>query len=145
MLPTLSHRRNVDFFIDGEQYDQKVSKSVGEAFKKEYGPNWRQVAIARPGLVAKSLYANQDEGRFGRDPRLLVVNLDENIGASRIKQVISETDLTNPLEIDFEFKYKSGITKHYKTKCFVILIFDDERSVERSSPKELAGSIGYGA
>ncbi|KKS16194.1 MAG: hypothetical protein UU72_C0026G0026, partial [candidate division WWE3 bacterium GW2011_GWB1_41_6] len=38
---------------------------------------WRDVAIKKPELVAEYLYKYQDEGRFGADPRLLVVYIDE--------------------------------------------------------------------
>ncbi|HVS79247.1 MAG TPA: hypothetical protein VHD84_03105, partial [Candidatus Saccharimonadales bacterium] len=72
ILPTLSHRRGVDFFVDGVSFDQKVSKSPTTEFKRDYGENWRQTAIEHPELVAKYLYVNQDEGRFGADARLLV-------------------------------------------------------------------------
>ena len=123
LLPTLSHRRGVDFFLNGEQYDQKVSRSVGKAFKRDFGDKWRQKAIDQPDLVAQYLYVNQDEGRFGKDPRLLVVSLDEDISATRIQQIISNTDLINPMTIDFQFKHKNIGIRHYKTKCFVILLY----------------------
>jgi len=146
VLPTLSHRRGVDFFIDGEQYDQKVSssptkqfirdfergkKGVGErldlnkaSIAKDSASTWRQTAINNPNLVAKYLYTYQDEGRFGADPRLLVVYLDEGVTAKRIKEIIDGIDLINPLEIDFEYKHKTHGIKHYKTKCFVILLYN---------------------
>lgn len=123
VLPTLSHRRGVDFFINGEQYDQKVSRSVGEVFKRDFGDSWRQKAINNPGLVAQYLYTHQDEGRFGHTPRLLVVNLDENVSADRIRHIINKTDLVNPIEVDFQFQHKNIGIKHYKTKCFVILLY----------------------
>ena len=37
ILPTLEHIRNVDFFINGFSYDQKVAKSPTKEFKTDYG------------------------------------------------------------------------------------------------------------
>ena len=145
VLPTLSHRRGVDFFINGEQYDQKVGSSPTQQFIRDFEkgeggvvekldlrgasvvgdkPPWKLTAINNPGLVAKYLYTYQDEGRFGADPRLLVVYLDESITAKRIKEILDGVDLINPLEVDFEYRHKTHGVKHYKTKCFVILLYN---------------------
>ena len=61
VIPTLGNRKGIDFYINGEPYDQKVGKSVGKAFVDEYGDNYREMALNYPELVAKSLYENQDE------------------------------------------------------------------------------------
>ena len=115
VIPTLSHRRGVDFFIDGEQYDQKVGSSPTRQFISDFGGGkdtvnkkltlhnadsigdfknrdsaWKQTAINNPNLVAKYLYTYQDEGRFGAGPRLLVVYLDEDVSAGRIKELIEK-------------------------------------------------------
>lgn len=121
-LPTLNHRRGVDFFIDGVSYDQKVSKSPTNQFKKRFGDEWRAEAIKNPKLVAEYLYQYQDEGRFGADPRLLVVYLDEDVSIQKIKDIISTTNLDEPIEVDFSFSHKSQGGKNYKVPCFVILL-----------------------
>ena len=122
VLPTLSHERDADFFVDGIVYDQKVSKSPTKQFKEDHAPDWKLVAQKRPELVAEYLYTHQDEVRFGYDPRLLVVCLDENVSPQRIKDIIDRTPLTKPLHIRFTYKHKMGGPKIYETDCFVILL-----------------------
>ena len=63
-------------------------------------------AIKKPELVAEYLYKFQDEGRFGADPRLLVVYIDEDVSIDKIREIINKTDLNNPLEINFAYKHK---------------------------------------
>ena len=144
ILPTLSHRRGVDFFINGEQYDQKVGSSPTRQFIEDFGkgeegvgdrvslrntvvkdvgmPLWKKTAINNPDLVAQYLYTFQDEGRFGADQRLLVVYIDEHVTVKRMREILDEVDLTNPLEVEFEYKHKNHGVRRYKTKCFVILL-----------------------
>ena len=122
ILPTLNHRRGVDFFIDGVSYDQKVAKSPTNEFKRSFKDNWREVAIKKPELVAEYLYKYQDEGRFGADPRLLVVYIDEDVSIDRIRETIQKTDLNNPIEINFSYKHRNQGDKNYKVPCFVILL-----------------------
>lgn len=122
ILPTLDHRRGVDFFIDGVSFDQKVAKSPTNKFKKDFKDEWREVAIKKPGLVAEYLYRYQDEGRFGADPRLLVVYLDEDVSIDKIREIINKTDLRKPIEVNFTFKHKVQGEKNYKVPCFIILL-----------------------
>lgn len=126
ILPTLNHRRGVDFFINGISFDQKVAKSPTNEFKRNYGDNWKEYAIQNPAKVAEYLYKYQDEGRFGADSRLLVVYLDEDISIDKIAKTIETTDLENPLEINFEYIHNKGKptekTKVYKVNCFIILL-----------------------
>lgn len=122
ILPTLNHRRGVDFFINGISFDQKVAKSPTNQFKRRFKDNWREEAIKRPGLVAEYLYKYQDEGRFGDNPRLLVVYIDENVSIDKIKETIDNTDINNPIEINFTYKHKVQGEKTYKVPCFVILL-----------------------
>jgi len=126
ILPTLNHRRGVDFFINGISFDQKVAKSPTNEFKKSYGDDWKEEAINHPEKVAEYLYKYQDEGRFGADSRLLVVYLDEEISIDKIAKTIEETDLEKPLEITFEYTHNKGKptekVKAYKVNCFIILL-----------------------
>jgi len=122
ILPTLSHRRGVDFFINGVSFDQKVAKSPTNEFKRRFKDDWRKTAIEKPELVAEYLYKYQDEGRFGADPRLLVVYIDEDVSINKIRETINETDLNNPIEINFTYKHKNLGEKNYKVPCFVILL-----------------------
>lgn len=122
IIPTLSHSRGVDFFINGISFDQKVSRSVTNEFKKDFGDEWKEKAIKEPHLVAQYLYSYQDEGRFGSAPRLFVVYLDENILPLEIKDIIANTNLQNPLDITFTYKHKDIGHRTYKTQSFVILL-----------------------
>ncbi|HED38785.1 MAG TPA: hypothetical protein ENI76_11175 [Ignavibacteria bacterium] len=122
ILPTLSHRRGVDFFINGVSFDQKVAKSPTNEFKRHFKDDWRKTAIEKPELVAEYLYKYQDEGRFGADPRLLVVYIDEDVSIDKIREIIDKTDLDNPIEINFTYKHKNLGEKNYKVPCFVILL-----------------------
>jgi hypothetical protein len=122
ILPTLNHRRGVDFFINGISFDQKVAKSPTNEFKRFFKDEWREIAIKKPELVAEYLYKFQDEGRFGADPRLLVVYIDEDVSIDKIRETINKTDLNNPIEINFAYKHKVQGEKNYKVPCFVILL-----------------------
>lgn len=122
ILPTLNHRRGVDFFIDGISYDQKVAKSPTAQFKREYGDNWRQAAIDNSDKVAEYLYRYQDEGRFGADPRLLVVYLDEDVSADKIREIVNSINLDTPSYINFSFQHKLQGASEYRVPCFVVLL-----------------------
>lgn len=125
ILPTLSHRRSVDFFVNAISFDQKVAKSPTKQFQKDFKENWKKEAIEKPEKVAEYLYEFQDEGRFGADSRLLIVYLDEDISVQRIKEIIEETNLEKPLEVSFTFKHKNNDKQTYKVKCFVILLYNE--------------------
>lgn len=122
IIPTLSHSKGIDFFIDGVSYDQKVSRSPTNEFKRDFGANWRDYAIQHPNKVAEYLYKYQDEGRFGASPRLLIVYLDEEISPLKIQQIIKDTNLTTPLEVIFDFQHKDMGVRTYRTEAFVILL-----------------------
>lgn len=122
IIPTLSHKRGVDFFINGVSFDQKVSRSVTDKFKDDFQENWKNKAIENPALVAKYLYEQQDEGRFGSSPRLYIVYLDEDISPIAIKNSIEKINLDEPLDITFTFKHKNTGERTYKTQAFVILL-----------------------
>lgn len=40
---------------------------------------------------------------------------------SKIKQIIDQSDLGNPMKINFSYKHKVPGEKSYTTSCFVIL------------------------
>lgn len=125
VIPTLHHSRGVDFFINGISYDQKVAKSPTKEFKDKFGDNWKQEAINNPVKVAEYLYTYQDEGRFGSEPRLFIVYLDENIEPLKIKKILEKNKLIEPYSITFDYKHKDYGTKKYKTEAFVILLAND--------------------
>ena len=126
ILPTLNHRRSVDFFIDGISFDQKVAKSPTNEFKRDFKEEWKSYAIEHPEKVAEYLYKYQDEGRFGADSRLLVVYLDEDVPIEKIADIIQETDLTEPLEITFEYNHRNQGAKTYLVNCFVVLLHNQD-------------------
>lgn len=122
VIPTFKNSRGVDFYINGEPFDQKVSRSVGRAFMNLYGENYRQIAIDNPNLVAKCLYEYQDEERFGFEPRLLVVYLDSDLKIEDIENSLRAVDFDNPLELNFEYTHSDNIKRIYTTYCYIILL-----------------------
>ncbi|MEW6556228.1 MAG: hypothetical protein AB1349_02615 [Elusimicrobiota bacterium] len=125
IVPTLDNRRGVDFFINGVSFDQKVAKSPTKQFIKDFGETWKEIAKNNPIKVAE--YQYQDEGRFGADPRLYIVYLDENIPVLELKNKIDQIDISKPLEVSFQYKHKVLGLKQYKTNCFVILLSKNEK------------------
>ncbi len=123
IIPTFSHRTGVDFFIHGERFDQKVSKSVGAEFRQQFGDGWRAEAIESPEKLAKSLYENQDSDRFGDEPRLLVVDVDEAaFEAAAIRGAVSRAAVGDPMTVPFRYTHPGGSPKQYTTKCIVVLL-----------------------
>jgi len=122
IIPTFSHRKRVDFFINGYAYDQKVSRSVTKQFIRDYWPNWKQEALENPEKVVEYLYKYQDEGRFWADRRLYVVFLDEDVDLDQIENQIKSVDFSQPLKIEFSFEHKDFWKKIYKTEAFIILL-----------------------
>ena len=121
IIPTFKNRKGVDFYINGEPYDQKVSRSVTKQFIEKYKENYKEKAMECPSLVAKNLYAYQDAARFGDEPRLLVVYLDSDLSIEDINSSLNETDFSKPLEVDFDFSY-DGNLKHHTTSCYLVLL-----------------------
>ncbi len=122
IIPTLSHSKWVDFFIEWVSFDQKVARSPTNEFKRDFGENRKQAAIDNPVKVAQYLYQYQDEGRFGAGPRLLVVYLDEDVSPFTLKEKINKINLNEPLTVTFEYSHWTTGIETYSTKCFVILL-----------------------
>ena len=122
VTPTLKHSRGVDFYINGCPFDQKVSRSVTKEFINDYGDNWREAAKKHPEIVAKYLYKYQDAARFGAEPRLLVVSLDEDITEDEIYNCVINTDFTKPVHISFDYKHSDDKIVKYDVDCYIILL-----------------------
>ena len=125
IIPTLQHTRAADFFIRGERFDQKVSKSVGGAFRDKYGVGWRSRAIDHPEDVARSLYENQDADRFSDGPRLLVVDVDgAAFDPAEIRKAVAAAGLARPIEVSFSYEHVGGKETDYTARCIVVLLTD---------------------
>ena len=124
IMPTLVHSKGMDFFIDGVQFDQKISKSPTKEFVRDFNcsENIQEACEENPAEVAKYLYTYQNEIRFDYKPRLYVVYLEENIEAKKIKEIVDRTNLEIPLDISFSYEFKNAGIKTFKTKCFIILL-----------------------
>lgn len=126
ILPTLNHRRWVDFFINGISFDQKVSKSPTNEFKRDFWKNWKEFAVQNPDKVGEYLYKYQDEGRFAADSRLLVVYLDEDVEIEKIAKIIDDVNLEEPLKVSFSYTHNiwksTESIKDYEVNCFIILL-----------------------
>jgi hypothetical protein len=118
ILPTLGNKSLTDFYYLGKSRDQKNSKSVTTEFEKDYGSNWKETALTNPELVAKYLYTNQGEGRFGFEPRLFIINLKDGCQTvEEIEEISKNINFGESLPIDFEYK---GV--EYKTDAIVIYV-----------------------
>ncbi len=128
IIPTFTNKRGTDFYIDGESYDQKISKSPTGKFKKDFESEpggYKEYAKKNPELVAKYLYELQDEGGFGSNNRLFVVFLDNDkisFELAELKIYLSQFENLKPFKISFRYKHKSLGEKEYKTNAYVILI-----------------------
>lgn len=122
IVPTFGNKGGVDFYIDGKPFDQKVSKSVGGDFIKQYGDEYRRIAIENPSLLAKSLYEHQDANRFGAEPRFLVVYLDVDMTSNEIEKKLENVDFSKPMQIEFEYPSSDKVMKRYSTSCYLILL-----------------------
>ena len=45
-MTSTRQNRGLDYYINGEQFDQKVSRGVGKAFKDEFGDGYYNIASA---------------------------------------------------------------------------------------------------
>ena len=122
ITPTLKHSKGVDFYINGYPFDQKVSKSVTKEFINDFGDNWKVKAKNNPELVAKYLYKYQDEERFGSEPRLLIVYLDDDITQEDIYKCVSKNNFKKPYHITFEYNHSKGDTITYNVDCYILLL-----------------------
>ena len=122
VLPTLTHKKGIDFFIDGIPFDLKISASPTRQFKEDKGENWIEEAAKRPEELARYLYTHQDEGRFDQNPRFLIVCPDD-VSDEIVERAIKQIDLKKPLEIDFTYEHREGDSKRYEgVKCFVAVL-----------------------
>ena len=122
IVPTFGNARGVDFYINGEPFDQKVGRSIGKAFIEKFGEKSRETAIEKPELVAVSLYENQDEERFGSEPRLLIVYLDTDLSVDDVEKSLTTVDFSAPHQIEFDYQFSNGTTQRFKTYCFIVLL-----------------------
>lgn len=122
VIPTFLNKRGVDFYIDGEPFDQKVSRGVGKYFVEKYGDNYREIAVQHPDLVAKYLYENQDGARFGYEPRLLIVYLDSNLQIGDIENSLAAVNFNKPINLAFQYSHSDGRQVTYNTYCYVVLV-----------------------
>ncbi len=122
VIPTFGNSRGVDFYINGEPFDQKVGRSIGKAFIEKHGEKYREIAINNPDLVAISLYENQDEERFGSEPRLLIAYLDIDLTIQDVENSLAKVDFSRPRDIKFQYKFSNGSVRLYETHCYVVLL-----------------------
>lgn len=122
VTPTLKHNRSIDFYINGCPFDQKVSRSVTSNFVRDFGDNWRKIALENPEKVAEYLYKYQDEARFGSEARLLIVYIDNDITEDDIYKCVTKTNFREPKHISFDYKHSNGQTIIYNVDCYIVLL-----------------------
>lgn len=123
IFPTLKNSGGVDFYYKGDPWDWKGSKSIGRKFMNDQtklGLDPIDVALSNPELVAKSLYENQSEDRFGYDPRHFIITLNKGfITNEKLLQSLSNIDFGAPINLTF-IRKKTG--ESYTTTCLVSYI-----------------------
>lgn len=122
VTPTLKHNRGIDFYINGYPFDQKVSRSVTKEFIKDFGDNWKEEAKKHPETVAEYLYKYQDEARFGDEPRLLIVYLDNDITDDGIRKCVINTNFKKPKHISFEYEFSNNTKGTFNADCYILLL-----------------------
>lgn len=122
VIPTFSHRGGIDFYINGIGFDQKVSRSVTNQFKKKYGDNWRIVSIENPYEVCRYLMMYGDESRFSNVPRLFIVDIDGNYELDGIEVIIQDINFDSPRDVDYVYHHKSTGDKEYSCPVICILL-----------------------
>ncbi len=123
VIPTFSHKGGIDFYINGIGFDQKVSRSVTNQFKKEYGEEWRDVAIENPYEVCRYLMMYGDESRFSNVPRLFIVDIDGNYELDGIEGIIRDINFDSPRDVDYVYNHKSTGEKSYSCPVICILLY----------------------
>ena len=123
-IPTFGQKKGIDFFINGYGYDQKVSRSVTNQFKKEYGDDWRTVAVENPYEVCRYLMMYGDEARFSNVPRLFVIDIDGNYELDGIEKIVSDINFDSPRIVDYVYNHKSTGDKEYSCPVICILLTD---------------------
>ena len=122
VIPTFGKKKGLDFFINWEGFDQKVSRSVTNQFKKYYGDNWRGDAIGDPYEVCKYLMMYGDEARFSNVPRLFVIDIDGNYDLNGIEDIVSNVNFDSPRVVDYVYNHKSTGNTKYSCKVICILL-----------------------
>ena len=123
VIPTFSHRGGIDFYINGIGFDQKVSRSVTNQFKKQYGDDWRDVAIENPYEVCRYLMMYGDESRFSNVPRLFIVDIDGNYELDGIEGIVRDINFDSPRDVDYVYNHKSTGEKSYSCPVICILLY----------------------
>jgi len=122
VIPTFGKKKGLDFFINGEGFDQKVSKSTTNEFKRDYGDNWRESSINDPYEVCKYLMMYGDEARFSNVPRLFVINIDGNYDLDGIEDKIKDINFDSPRVVEYVYNHKSTGNTKYSCKVICILL-----------------------
>ena len=122
VIPTFSHRGGIDFYINVTGFDQKVSKSTTNQYKKDYGDDWRESSINDPYEVCRYLMMYGDESRFSNVPRLFVIEIDENYELDGIEDKIKNINFDTPRVVDYVYNHKSTGEKSYSCPVICILL-----------------------
>lgn len=122
VVPTLSHRKGIDWMIHRQPFDQKVS-SVPLGYKKELEgkieeKNINEYIKSHPEEIVRWLYENQDSARFGSEDRLLIVNLSEEENYRKIVLALDSIDFDNKIDVSFSYDLGSG-SQTYSSEAIV--------------------------
>lgn len=122
IIPSLGNNKNLDFYIDGPDYDLKNTSSPTKKFKEDFGEKWKEVANENVDLVIRYLYEYQGEERFDNSNRLYFLDFSNNFKTvDEIKGVCKS--FIKPKIYDIIYPYTNKLeTKSYKTQAMGVII-----------------------
>ena len=122
ILPTMGNKNGVDFYYLGKRKDLKNASSVTNNFKNDYGDSWFDTALKNPEIVAKYLYENQNETRFGYEDRIYIVQLNRNTATiNGIERICRDLNFSDPFTVDFKYKLNNK-EENYTAESLVAFI-----------------------
>ena len=119
IIPTFGNVNGVDYYFNGDPYDQRVSYSVTRQFKKD-NKEWREKALNNPYSVAEYFLKYADESRFSNNPKFFIIGLDQDYDLDVAEELIKNIKFNEPKNIKYTFKHKLQGEKDYE--CPVICI-----------------------
>jgi hypothetical protein len=122
ILPTMGNKNGVDFYYLGKRKDLKNASSVTNNFKNDYGDIWQDTALNNPDIVAKYLYENQNETRFGYEDRIYIVQLNQKPPTLMgIERTCRDLNFSDPLTVDFKYRLNNK-EENYTAESLVAFI-----------------------
>jgi hypothetical protein len=123
VFPTLINKKGIDYFYKGKSRDWKNAKSIGKKFIEQEvkkGNDPYVIAQSNPELVAKWLYENQSEDRWGDESRHFIINLNDTLLSNdEFIEKLKTVEFDKHYVVEF---YRKKTQTFYKTEALVSYI-----------------------